>query len=221
MAKDRDQKGHAADVRPPPSEGGGISTGVAIIGFVLCFFAGAAVMWGMDTNRMKNGTATADPSSAPGAKWSDAAAAVPVTSEDPMWGKRDAPVTIVVFSDFQCPFCSRVEPALEQVRTTYGPDKIRMLWKNQPLPMHPNAKPAAEAAQVVMMLKGSEAFWKFHDTAFKNQQALSAESYEKWAVASGVDLKAFKDAMAAHKGAAKVEADQQVAEHDCGFVAAE
>ncbi len=209
MASDKTHKSHAADVRPSPSEGGGVNTGVAIIGFLLCFLAGGAVMWGYDSHRMKTaGGITADSG---GPAWSDSDSPISVTSQDPVWGNRSAPVTIVTFSDFQCPFCSKVEPSLDQVKTAYGPDKVRIVWKNQPLPMHDKAKPAGEAAQVVFMLKGSDAFWKFHDTAFKNQQQLSPESYEKWAVASGVDLNAFKAAMAAHKGAKKVEDDMQVA----------
>ena len=71
-----------------------------------------------------------------------------------MWGKRDAPVTIAIWSDFQCPFCSKVEPTLQQVKDTYGPDKVRIVWKNNPLPFHQNAKPAAEAAQGVFALGG-------------------------------------------------------------------
>jgi protein-disulfide isomerase len=125
-----------------------------------------------------------------------------------MWGKRDALVTIVEFSDFQCPFCSRVEPTLSQVRENYGPEKVRILWKNNPLPMHPNAKPAAEAAQGVFALAGDEAFWKFHDTAFKNQGSLNADSYAKWAQEAGVkDLAAFKAGLDSHKWADKVDKD--------------
>ena len=83
------------------------------------------------------------------------------------------------FSDFQCPFCSKVEPALDQAKTMYGPDKIRIVWKNKPLPFHPNAKPAAEAAMGVFALKGNDAFWKFHDTAFKNaERAVARELRE-------------------------------------------
>ncbi len=207
MAKDK-EKGHVADVRPPPE--GGMSTGVAIIGFILCFLAGGAVMWGYDSHRMKTAGITAE-SSAGGPTWSDKDSPIPVTSDDPMWGKRDAPVTIVVFSDFQCPFCSRVEPTLDQVKSTYGPDKVRIIWKNQPLPFHDKAKPAAEAAQTVFMLKGSEAFWKFHDTAFKNQKDLGPDAYEKWAVAAGVDAAAFKKELASKKAAKKVDEDQQLA----------
>jgi protein-disulfide isomerase len=209
--KDRDRN-HAADTRLPPSEGGGMSTGVAIIGFILCFMAGGAVMWGYDSHRMKTaGGITADSSNgAGGAQWADNESPIPVTSQDPVWGNRGAPVTVVTFSDFQCPFCSRVEPALDQVKSTYGPEKVRIVWKNQPLPFHDKAKPAAEAAQTVFMLKGSEAFWKFHDTAFKNQASLSPESYEKWAVAAGVDANAFKTTLATHKAAKKIEEDMAI-----------
>ena len=209
MARDKD-KSHASDMRP--SEGGGMSTGVAIIGFILCFMAGGAVMWGYDSHRMKTaGGITADSSNGAGnAQWADNESPIPVTSQDPVWGNRGAPVTVVTFSDFQCPFCSKVEPALDQVKSTYGPDKVRIVWKNQPLPFHDKAKPAAEAAQTVFMLKGSEAFWKFHDTAFKNQASLSPESYEKWAVAAGVDANAFKTTLATHKAAKKIEEDMAI-----------
>lgn len=208
MAKDKEHKSHAADVRAD----GGMNTGVAIIGFILCFLAGGAVMWGYDSSRMKTAGITAEGSSgAGGAAWADKDSPIPVTSEDPVWGKREAPVTVVIFSDFQCPFCSRVEPTLEQVKSTYGPDKVRLVWKNQPLPFHDKAKPAAEAAQTVFMLKGSEAFWKFHDTAFKNQKELSPESFEKWAVAAGVDAAKFKSELATHKAAKKVDEDAALA----------
>src|ERR1700722_8617820 len=191
-------------------EGGGINAGVAVVGFILCFLAGGLLMWGYDAKRMKaGGDITADSSEAGGA-WSDEESPIPISSKDPMWGKRDAPVTIVQFSDFQCPFCSKVEPAIDQVKSTYGPDKVRIVWKNKPLSFHPNAKPAAEAAAGVFALKGNDAFWKFHDTAFKNQSALSRSSYETWAQATGVDMAQFKAGLDSHKWAAKVEKDDAV-----------
>ncbi|MBX3215634.1 MAG: thioredoxin domain-containing protein, partial [Labilithrix sp.] len=210
MAKDKEHKSHAADVRPPP-DAGGMSTGVAIIGFILCFLAGGAVMWGYDSHRLKSGGIVADGSGAGGPTWADKDSPIPVTSDDPVWGKRDAPVTVVIFSDFQCPFCSRVEPTLDQVKTTYGPDKVRLVWKSQPLPFHDKAKPASEAAQAVFALKGSDAFWKFHDLAFKNQKELSPESYEKWAQQAGVDPAKFKAEIASKKHLKKVEEDQALA----------
>ena len=82
-------KGHAADVRPhaAPMESGGMSTGVAIIGVILCFLAGGAVMWGYDSHRLKQGGITADNGGgASGPNWSDADSPISVTSADPMWG---------------------------------------------------------------------------------------------------------------------------------------
>jgi protein-disulfide isomerase len=126
-----------------------------------------------------------------------------------VWGKRDAPVTVVIFSDFECPFCSRVEPTLDQVKQTYGPDKVRLVWKNEPLPFHQKARPAAEAAQAVFLAKGSDAFWKFHDTAFKNQKDLSPDILEKWAVAAGVDSAKFKEKLKV--AGKKVDEDHEIA----------
>jgi protein-disulfide isomerase len=189
---------------------GGVNAGAAAIGFVLFFLAGVALMWGYDQRRLHNGGLTADGSGSAAGAWDDSDSPIPVTSKDPMWGKRDAPVTVVIFSDFQCPYCSRVEPTLDQVRQAYGPDKVRMIWKNNPLPFHQNAKPAAEAAMGVLSLAGNDAFWKFHDTAFKNQSALGDDSYGKWAQDAGVkagDMATFKAGLASHKWADRVDKD--------------
>jgi len=187
-----------------------VSTGVAVVGFILCFVAGIALMWGFDQRRIHNGEISADTSAGPsaGGAWDDSDSPVPISSKDPMWGKRDAPVTIVQYSDFQCPYCSRVEPTMDQVRQQYGADKVRIVWRNNPLPFHQNAKPAAEAAEGVFTLAGNDGFWKFHDTAFKNQGALSADSYEKWAKDAGVkDIAAFKAGLDSHKWADRVDQD--------------
>jgi protein-disulfide isomerase len=206
MSKDKPAPDQPRASRDP--EAGNINIGVAIVGFLLCFLSGAAIMWGVDSHHLGGGSLTAD---SPGGAWSDEESPVPVSSKDPMWGSRNAPVTIVQFSDFQCPYCSKVEPSIDQLKTTYGPDKIRVIWKNKPLPFHPNAKPAAEAAMGVFALKGSDGFWKFHDTAFKNQSALSPASYETWAQAAGVDMGKFKAGIAAHTWADKVEKDDAIA----------
>jgi protein-disulfide isomerase len=185
-----------------------MNKGTAIVGFFLCFLAGMGLMWGIDRSK---GVAIGPESGAATGSLDHSAATIPVTGKDPQWGNADAPVTIVIFSDFQCPFCNRVEPTLKQIKDTYGPQKVRLVWKNQPLPFHNNAKPAAEAAQTVFALGGNDAFWKFHDTAFANQQSLSDESYERWAQAAGVDVAKFKDAYKSHKYAAKVEEDAALA----------
>src|SRR6187402_3145952 len=181
-----------------------MNKGTAIVGFFMSFLAGMFLMWGLDKG--KSPDIQAEAGSATGVP-DQSSASVPVSAKDPQWGDANAPVTIVTISDFQCPFCSRVEPTLKQVKDTYGPSKVRLVWKNQPLPFHNNARPAAEAAQAVFGLKGSDAFWKFHDSAFANQQALTPENYEKWASEAGVDKAKFKEALASKKFSAKIDED--------------
>ena len=91
--------------------------------------------------------------------------AVPVGTS-PARGDQAALVTIVEFGDFQCPFCARVQPQLEAVRKRYG-KAVRIVWKNQPLPFHPRAEPAAELALEARAQKGDEAFFRVHDALFR------------------------------------------------------
>jgi protein-disulfide isomerase len=98
---------------------------------------------------------------------------IPVTRSDPSWGRRDAPVTIVEFAEFQCPFCSRAAATLADLRRTYGPDKLRVVWKNNPLPFHPNAKPASMLAITLFERLGNDGFWSAHDALFADQAHLS------------------------------------------------
>src|SRR5213076_570365 len=85
----------------------------------------------------------------------------------PVRGPKNAPVTIVVWSDFQCPFCGRVEPTLKQIMDEYK-GKVRIAWKNQPLSFHQNAMPAAEAAMAAYE-QGNDKFWAMHEKLFQNQ----------------------------------------------------
>jgi protein-disulfide isomerase len=135
---------------------------------------------------------------------------VPVTAAQPVKGPADALVTIVTVSDFQCPFCSRVEPTLTQIMQDYK-GKVRVVWRNNPLPFHQNAMPAAELAMEAMEQGGSDKFWKAHDKLFSNQQALARENLDKYAQELGLDMTKYKAAMENHTHKAKIEADQQVA----------
>lgn len=136
-----------------------------------------------------------------------ATAAVPVTAQDPTWGSPDAPVTMVEFSDFQCPFCARVVATLDQLERDYGPDRLRIVWKNYPLPFHPYARPAAQAAATVFALGGSQAFWRFHDMAFADAQSIGPESFSLWATRAGLSAADFERAFVARQGQPKVDAD--------------
>lgn len=120
-------------------------------------------------------------------------------------------MTIVEFSDLQCPFCSRVEPTLERIRQTYGPKKVRIVYLHNPLPFHQHAAAAALAAATVQALAGSEAFYRFIGLVFQNQRDLSDDSLVTWAVSSGVDAQAFRAALANPSSKLKVDADMALA----------
>ncbi len=186
-----------------------MNKGTAIVGFFISFLAGMFLMWGVDR---RNGVEIGSEEMAAGGPVPDqSAASVPVSSKDPQWGKPTAPVTIVEISDFQCPFCNRVNPTIKAIKEKYGPDKVRVVWKHNPLPFHKQARPAHEAAAAVHALAGNDAFWKFHDSAFANMQALTDENFEKWAVEAGVDRAKFKAAYSSKKYAAKVDEDLAMA----------
>ena len=141
-----------------------------------------------------------------------ALAKVPVTAADPQWGSVDAPVTIVELSDFQCPFCARVQPTLEALKQKYGPTQLRLVFKHNPLPFHDAARPAAEAAAAVFMLAGSEAFYKFHHEAFRNQQALTQENLIAWATSVGVQASTLRAWLDSGRAGQKVEEDMKLAQ---------
>ncbi len=123
----------------------------------------------------------------------------------PVLGPKAAPITIVEFSDFQCPFCGKVEPALQQIRAEYK-GKVKLAWKNQPLSFHPNAMPAAEAAMAAYE-QGNDKFWAMHDKLFEKQQTLSPEVYDQIAKEIGLDLNKFHASIGAHKNQAGIQAD--------------
>src|SRR6185369_15130925 len=116
----------------------------------------------------------------------------------PMQGKKDAPVTIIEFSDFQCPYCKRVEDSLKKVKETY-PDKVRLVWKHEPLPFHPRAQPSAELSMEAKAEKGDAGFWAAHDKLFDIQPKLEDADLEKAASDLQLDVAKVKAAIKDHK----------------------
>jgi protein-disulfide isomerase len=128
------------------------------------------------------------------------------TDGAPFQGPKDAPITIAEFSDFQWPFCGRVGPTLDQIRKTYG-DKVRIVWKNFPLDMHPNARPAALAGEAA---NSQGKFWEYHDKLFANQSKLALDNLKQYAKDIGLDSAQFdKDLADAGK---KKRVDDDLAE---------
>jgi protein-disulfide isomerase len=121
----------------------------------------------------------------------------------PVKGAKDALVTIVQFSDFQCPFCSRVEPTVSKVMDEYK-GKVRVVWRDLPLPFHPNAMPAAIAARAA----GEQGkFWEMHDKIFADQQHMDRPTYEKYAQELSLNMGKFKAALDAEKGKEAIQED--------------
>jgi len=123
-------------------------------------------------------------------------------------GGINAPVTLVEFSDFQCPFCGRVTGTLDQIERTYG-DKVRIVFKHLPLRMHSKA-PMAHAASEAASRQGK--FWPMHDLIFKNQRDLSEQRYIEYAEQLGMNVDQFKTDMASASVKARVDADTREAE---------
>jgi protein-disulfide isomerase len=126
----------------------------------------------------------------------------------PAFGPENSPVKIVEFSDFECPYCSRAADVVHQIRTKYG-DKVRFVFRQFPLPMHPHARGAAEAA---LAANAQGKFWEFHDQLFKNQQALERPQLEEHAKKSGLDMTQFKKSLDDKKFGDQVEADMKLGE---------
>jgi protein-disulfide isomerase len=129
-------------------------------------------------------------------------------NQGPSKGPQDAPLQVVIFSDFQCPFCARLEPTLTQLEKAYR-QQIRMVWKNYPLPFHENARPAAEAA---LAAQAQGKFWEMHDKLFADQRHLDRATYEKYAGELGLDLARFRADLDAQKYQDAIDADRKDAE---------
>jgi len=122
-------------------------------------------------------------------------------------GPADAKVTIVEFSDFQCPFCGQAHKLIQQIEAAY-PKDVKVVYKNYPLPFHQNAMPAAKAA-VAAGQQGK--FWEMHDKLFANQRALSDDFYLKAAKEIGLNIEKFKADMKSPETQALIATEQKEA----------
>ncbi|MGI5861320.1 MAG: DsbA family protein [Myxococcales bacterium] len=121
----------------------------------------------------------------------------------PVKGNPKAKVQIFEFSEFQCPFCTRVLPTLKQIEQAYG-DQVAIVFKNYPLGFHQHAQLAAEAA---LAAHEQGKFWQMHDVLFENQKSLERASLEKYAQDIGLDMAKFKAALDSGKFREQVQKD--------------
>jgi len=126
------------------------------------------------------------------------------TAGFPTLGPASAPITIVEFSDFECPYCGGLFPTLKEIETKYA-DKIRVVYRQYPLTsLHPHAQKAAEAS---LCADEQKRFWDFHDSLFGNQQDLTVDSLKRRAVELKLDAPAFNTCLDSGKHAETIKKD--------------
>ena len=130
---------------------------------------------------------------------------LPVSEDrDHTQGPADAPVTLVEYGDYECPYCGAAYPIIKQVQERMG-EKLRFVFRNFPITTsHPHAEQAAEAAEAAAS-QGS--FWEMHDLLYENQRRLEDEHLRTYAEQLGLDLESFDRDLAEHVHAARVRED--------------
>jgi protein-disulfide isomerase len=122
---------------------------------------------------------------------------------DHVRGPLDAPITLVEYGDFECPYCGRAEPVVREVLA--GSADVRYIWRHLPLvDVHPRAQLAAEAAEAAAE---QGAFWEMHDLLFAHQDALTPKDLIRYAEQLGLDVDRFTDDLRHHTGAGRIAED--------------
>jgi protein-disulfide isomerase len=167
----------------------------------------ASFFLGSLTNKVatseKNGTA--NPQQAANQKNPSNAVAQPaagkvkaVTAADHIRGNKDAKVTLIEYSDFECPFCKNFQSTISDLTKTYG-DKIRLVYRHYPLPFHANAQKEAEASECVAQLGGNDSFWKFSDAIYQrttsNGTGFALDALGPLAAEVGVNQQQFQSCL--------------------------
>lgn len=126
--------------------------------------------------------------------------------DDPYLGAKDAKITLVEFSDYQCPFCSKAQSTLKDLLGKRK-DTLKLVFKDLPLETHANAKTAAEAAGCA---NEQGKFWEYNDLLFENQHSLEAESLKEFAKNTGLDTEEFNNCLSS--GRYQLEVEQDIAD---------
>jgi len=126
--------------------------------------------------------------------------------DDPVLGDQNAPVTIIEFSDFECPFCGRFfSNTLPQLTREYiDTGKVKLVYRDFPLSFHPNAQKAAEAGECA---DDQGKFWEMHDKIFENQKAMSVVDLKSYAASLGLDTSEFNSCLDSGKHAKEIQKD--------------
>lgn len=123
--------------------------------------------------------------------------------DDPSLGPATAPVTIIEFADYECPYCAESATVLRQLLTKY-PNELRLVYRDFPMPGHENATNAALAAECA---DEQGLFWEMHDLLFANPTAHDADSLERYAQQIGISVSDFRVCMSSQRYADEIERD--------------
>jgi len=134
-----------------------------------------------------------------------------VTASDHALGSTDAPVTLVEYGDFECPFCGMAYPDIKEIRRRLG-GKLRFVYRHFPRPEHPHARHAAEAAETAAA-QGKDHFWAMHDMLFEHQQELDDDHLIAYAARIALDVERFREDMAHHRYLEHVHQDLESGVH--------
>lgn len=132
----------------------------------------------------------------------------PLNRDDHLLGHRGAPIQLVEFGDYECPFCGQAHPIVEALRETLG-DRLVFAFRHLPLPgIHPHAELAAEAAEAA----GAQGrFWEMHEHLYTHQEALEMHFLEEFAVLLELDEARFIEDLRSHRFLEKIRADEKSA----------
>jgi protein-disulfide isomerase len=135
----------------------------------------------------------------------DTVLAVPVDEErDHIQGPADAPVTLVEYGDYECPYCGAAYPIVKELQTRMG-ERLRFVFRNFPITTsHPHAEQAAEAAEAAA---AQRRFWEMHDLLYENQKRLRDQDLHAYADQLGLDIDLFDKELAEHVHAPRVRED--------------
>jgi protein-disulfide isomerase len=121
---------------------------------------------------------------------------------DHVYGPANAPITLIEYSDFECPYCKRHFETVNQIKAEYK-DKVRIVFRHFPLDFHPNAQKAAEASECAADIGGNDAFWKMHDKIFTAQD-ITVTGLKRLAKEIGLNEGKFNECLDSGKMATKV-----------------
>ncbi len=177
---------------------------IAAIVLVIAMFSGS----GLSLVKGDNDVAVAEEVNEPTAQPTQEAAEVPpVTSEDNVYGPDNAKVTLISYSDFECPYCARFSATISQIINEYG-DDVRVVFRHFPLSFHANAKGAAVAAECAAE-QGE--FWEMHDMIFEanTEKNMSLETWKDAAEEIGLDTNDFEDCLESDRYDTKIASQME------------